>query len=370
MDDEKQKVDSKNITKSIDLNQASNISTSKINSDINKQSIQTHKERETITAQPLKDTNLRTIEASNSTIKIPLLSLSRKSSLVSISNKSEKQGELLSSSGVQLKSKQFINSSISNLKNLNQRYAKPESSCIRIISKPEQADNNLLYFSNRNVKNLQKINCYNAGKNNTLSKSTNLSTYKDNMQLRTGAPFHSTGKFIQISQHFRLFDRQIGDLKESIFSNAKRCLKLKISLQENRNRLKDYSNKTIQNTVRKLYELRKIIKENKPEINLANKVNEEVRELLMVEKNIKSEMDDLEFRVNHLENEVGYKLLGKNNYSFMKGGFFGELAPIKDNEDVTNTNEDNANLKKTTFGSDGVVNEGKKKLISDLDEYK
>ena len=132
-------------------------------------------------------------------------------------------------------------------------------------------------------------------------------------------PFLTTGKFMQINPHFILFRKNLRNLSDEIYNNTKRCLILKSSLQNSENILKQESNDVIIDVVEKIYMIKTMCAEEAKKVHeLYKEVNAQFNKIIGVNRRLKLEVEKCEYKINHCENEIGYKLLNKPAYSFMK----------------------------------------------------
>ena len=132
-------------------------------------------------------------------------------------------------------------------------------------------------------------------------------------------PFMTTGKFMQIRPHFNLFSRRIDTLREGIYNNTKKCLMYKSSLQQSENLMRERANSIVKDFVDKLYNLKDMfINNNKDVANIIRESDRNILNLRNIQNKNKNEVKDCDFRINACERQIGYKLLGKPNYSFMK----------------------------------------------------
>jgi len=132
-------------------------------------------------------------------------------------------------------------------------------------------------------------------------------------------PFLTTGKFMQINPHFILFRKNLRNLSDEIYNNTKRCLILKSSLQNSENILKQESNDVIIDVVEKIYMLKTMCSEEAKKVHeLYKEVNAQFNKIIDVNRRLKLEVEKCEYKINHCENEIGYKLLNNPAYSFMK----------------------------------------------------
>ena len=132
-------------------------------------------------------------------------------------------------------------------------------------------------------------------------------------------PFMTTGKFMQIQPHFSLFNKRIDTLREGIYDNTKKCLMYKSSLQHSENLMREMANSIVKDFVDKIYNLReKVLSSHKDLANINKEYSRNIIELNNIQKKNKNEIKDCDYRINACEKQIGYKLLGKPNFSFMK----------------------------------------------------
>jgi hypothetical protein len=142
---------------------------------------------------------------------------------------------------------------------------------------------------------------------------------EENHYLNRKDPFMTTGKFMQIQPHFNLFNKRINTLREGIYDNTKKCLMYKSSLQMSENLMRERANSIVRDFVEKLYNLKEMfINSNTDAESIINETRKGIMNLENVEKRNKSAIKDCDYRLNRCERQIGYKLLGKPNYSFMK----------------------------------------------------
>ena len=135
-------------------------------------------------------------------------------------------------------------------------------------------------------------------------------------------PFMTTGKFMQIRPHFNLFSRRIDTLREGIYNNTKKFLMYNSSLQQSENLMRERANTIVKDFMDKLYNLRELFLNSNKEIgNLNKESHRNVLNLQNIQNKTKNDIKDCDHRVNNCERLIGYKLLGKPNYSFMKRTF-------------------------------------------------
>ena len=140
-----------------------------------------------------------------------------------------------------------------------------------------------------------------------------------NNYLKRKDPFMTTGKFMQIQPHFNIFSQRVENLREGIYNNTKKCLMYKSSLQYSENLMRERANSIVKDMVEKIFNMRKMFLDSNKEINgiisdtdilalnLTNGIDRNKKELNICQNNI-----------HKCEGQIGYKLLGKPNYSFMQ----------------------------------------------------
>ena len=126
-------------------------------------------------------------------------------------------------------------------------------------------------------------------------------------------------KFMQINPHFNIFSKQIDSLRDSIYDDTKRCLILKGSLQQSSNYLKEESNNLIKDIVEQIYNLRELFEKGNKGLNQTTlEVQEGLKKLKSTQSLARKEIINCDKRISECEDQIGYKLLGNPNYSFMK----------------------------------------------------
>lgn len=141
----------------------------------------------------------------------------------------------------------------------------------------------------------------------------------DNKNIKRQNPFMTTGKFMQIQPHFNVFSKQIGDLRDGIYDNTKKCLMYKCSLQHSENFMREKANSIVKDMVEKIFNLRQMFLKSDKEIsNIIKETDNNTIKLIHIQDKAKNEIKECDFRINNCERKIGYKLLGKPNYSFMK----------------------------------------------------
>ena len=172
-------------------------------------------------------------------------------------------------------------------------------------------NNNSSFLNSNHYNNLQNLN-----ENDELNESgyDNNSNFIDRTK-----PFLTTGKFMQIQPHFGFFSKQIDDLHNGIYENTKKCLIYKSSLQHSGNFIREKANSVVKDLVDKIFNLRQMFTNANRTISLTiNDVNQNVIRVTNIQARNKKEINDCDHRINDCEGQIGYKLLGKPNYSFMK----------------------------------------------------
>ena len=173
-----------------------------------------------------------------------------------------------------------------------------------------EEDNKSSFLNSKNYENKneeEEIEESNEEKNNS------------NNYLNIKEHFMTTGKFMQIQPHFNIFSKQIENLRDSIYNNTKKCLMYKSSLQHSENLMREKANNIVKDLVEKIFNLKEIFSKSEKEIkNIINETNNEIINEKNILENNKKEINLCENRINKCEGLIGYKLLGKPNYSFMK----------------------------------------------------
>ena len=132
-------------------------------------------------------------------------------------------------------------------------------------------------------------------------------------------PFLTTGKFMQIQPHFNIFSQQVEDLHNSLYENTKKCLIYKSSLQQSENLIREQANSVVKDLVDKIFNLRQMfLNANRNISQTIKEVNQNVIKVTQIQARTRKEIHECDHRINNCEGQVGYKLLGKPNYSFMK----------------------------------------------------
>lgn len=177
--------------------------------------------------------------------------------------------------------------------------------------------------NSKHDKNTESLNFgINTGNSNTLTVNKRYSSEqrKDLKQIdQVKREFESTGKFMQINPHFLIFHRQLHSLRDSIYDDTKRCLILKGSLQQSNNILKNESDGLIKDIVSKIYDLRELFEKGNIGLNqTAKEVQDGLDRLKETQAKARKEIIECDKRIDACENQIGYKLLGNPNYSFIK----------------------------------------------------
>ena len=154
---------------------------------------------------------------------------------------------------------------------------------------------------------------------NNISKNTIIETNSEG-QLHIGNnPFVTTGYFMQMNPHFYLLNRNIDTLRDTIYNETKKCLVLKGSLQQSENIIREESIHVVKDVFEKIHMVRTMCKNEAKSIsNLFTKVNAEFNKISKVQHEIKKEIEICNYRINHCENDIGYRLLVKPHYSFLR----------------------------------------------------
>ena len=173
-------------------------------------------------------------------------------------------------------------------------------------------NNNSSFLNSNHYNNLQNLN-ENEDELNE-SGDENNSCFIDRTK-----PFLTTGKFMQIQPHFGIFSRQVEDLHNGLYENTKKCLIYKSSLQQSENLIREKANSVVKDLVDKIFNLRQMFSNANRTISLTiNDVNQNVIRVTQIQAKTKNEINDCDHRIKDCEGQIGFKLLGKPNYSFMK----------------------------------------------------
>ena len=159
----------------------------------------------------------------------------------------------------------------------------------------------------------QKLNQRYNTNENEIKEEKNYNENNDNQDIEFKP------KFMQINPHFNIFSKQIDSLRDSIYDDTKRCLILKGSLQQSSNYLKEESNNLIKDIVEQIYNLRELFEKGNKGLNQTTlEVQEGLKKLKSTQSLARKEIINCDKRISECEDQIGYKLLGNPNYSFMK----------------------------------------------------
>ena len=162
-------------------------------------------------------------------------------------------------------------------------------------------------------------NLQNENENDNLELNDSNEEENDSCFIDRSKPFMTTGKFMQIQPHFNIFSQQVEDLHNGIYENTKKCLIYKSSLQDSENLIREKANSVVRDLVDKIFNLRQMLTNANKTISMTiNEVNQNVIKVTEMQARTKKEINDCDHRINDCEGQIGYKLLGKPNYSFMK----------------------------------------------------
>ena len=181
----------------------------------------------------------------------------------------------------------------------------------------DEEEEKKLNFSNKKDETENKSISY-YYKNN-ISKNTIVETNSEG-QLHIGNnPFVTTGYFMQMNPHFYLLNKNIDTLRDIIYNETKKCLVLKGSLQQSENIIREESISVVKDVFEKIHMVRTMCKNEAKSIsNLFSKVNAEFNKISKTQHEIKKEMEICNYRINHCENDIGYRMLVKPHYSFLR----------------------------------------------------
>ena len=181
----------------------------------------------------------------------------------------------------------------------------------------EEKNNSINLFKNsissKNSSNKKLNKRYNSNETENKEEKEEIKIEDNNNQMECNA------KFMQINPHFNIFNKQIDSLRDSIYDDTKRCLMLKGSLQQSSNYLKEESNSLIKDIVEKIYDIRELFEKGNKGLNQTTlEVQEGLKKLKDVQSKARKEIIQCDKRITQCEDQIGYKLLGNPNYSFMK----------------------------------------------------
>jgi len=174
---------------------------------------------------------------------------------------------------------------------------------------------------NNNKSSFLNSNHYNnlQNENDNLELNDSNEEENDSCFIDRSKPFMTTGKFMQIQPHFNIFSQQVEDLHNGIYENTKKCLIYKSSLQDSENLIREKANSVVRDLVDKIFNLRQMFTNANKTISMTiNEVNQNVIKVTQMQARTKKEINDCDHRINDCEGQIGYKLLGNPNYSFMK----------------------------------------------------
>ncbi len=171
--------------------------------------------------------------------------------------------------------------------------------------------------SDKNNSSFLDSNHYNNLQN--MDENEDLNDSIDECYIDRSKPFLTNGKFMQIQPHFQIFSKQINDLHNGLYENTKKCLIYKCSLQQSENLIREKANTVVKDLVDKIFNLRQLFNNANKSISMTiNEVNQSVNKVKQIQAKTRKEINECDRRANDCEGQIGYKLLGKPNYSFMK----------------------------------------------------
>ena len=178
--------------------------------------------------------------------------------------------------------------------------------------------NNSNLSQNNNNSSFLNSNHYNALRQNNQEEELERINYTS-PGINRENPFLTKGKFMQIQPHFGIFNRQVNDLQNGLYENTKKCLIYKSSLQQSENLIREQADNVTRELVDKIFNLRQLFFGANRAISMTiNEVNNNMLKVKQSQIKLKKEIHECDRRINACESQVGYKLLGKTNYSFMK----------------------------------------------------
>ena len=188
-------------------------------------------------------------------------------------------------------------------------------------AKENKDNDNSSFLDSKHYKNIK------VSDNEELEESSEEKSGKN--LLKRNDPFMTTGKFMQIQPHFNIFSKRIENLRDGIYDNTKKCLIYKSSLQHSENLMREQANSIVKDLVGKIFNIRQMFLKSDKEINsIINETKSNVLNLQNLQDINKNDINDSAHRIHKCEGKIGYKLLGKPNYSFMKKVY---QTMIKDN---------------------------------------
>ena len=209
----------------------------------------------------------------------------------------------------------------------NQKNSNSSNNSKIIKEKPEETENAKNESSKSNFKENKTSSFLDSkhynnikGEENEEIEDSKENEGNDNIERKD--PFMTTGKFMQIQPHFNLFNKRIDTLREGIYDNTKKCLMYKSSLQQSENLMREMANSIVKDFVEKIYNLReKFFNSNKDLANIHKEYSKNIFDLNNIQKKNENEIKDCDYRINACERQIGYKLLGKPTFSFMKRAY-------------------------------------------------
>ena len=232
------------------------------------------------------------------------------------------QEKNLSSKVIKEKSEEFENNNINIISNESNKSNKSSTNQKKLnknnseeISEENSQENkendNSSFLDSKRYKNL------NGNEDEELEESSEEQTSKN--LLKRKDPFMTTGKFMQIQPHFNIFSKRIETLRDGIYDNTKKCLIYKSCLQHSENLMREKANSVVKDLVEKIFNLRQMFIKSDKEINsIISETNSSVINLRNLQDVNRQDIDECGHRIHKCEGKIGYKLLGKPNYSFMK----------------------------------------------------
>ena len=282
--------------------------------------------------EPMEESKVNNEENSASSLRNPIKEEQKEGRNLELSENENESEENSSSKSHKENSEEKKNESNSNNNLENKSSVSKENNSIN--ENNNEADNIHLNNNQETNNNLNNSNHSGGSQNNNNSSFLNSNHYNALHQnneeelerinntspvINRENPFLTKGKFMQIQPHFGIFNRQVNDLQNGLYENTKKCLIYKSSLQQSENLIREQADNVTKELVDKIFNLRQLFFGANKAISMTiNDVNNNMLKVKQSQIKLKKEIHECDRRINACESQVGYKLLGKVNYSFMK----------------------------------------------------